>query len=196
MISAEKRFVTTVPTQRLFLMNSDFMQLQAEELAKRVATEPNNSARVRKLHQIVYGREATPEEVALGVEYLKTEPMLEYEEAKKRPPAEGMRGAGGRGRRPAAPAESKDAPSAAAGDKGTPPAMPPMPPSEEGQTPAAEAPPAGDAPPADFFGMGMMGGMGRRGGGPAGPPPPKYEPTAWGRYAKILLSSSEFLFVN
>ena len=196
MISAEKRFVTTVPTQRLFLMNSDFMQLQAEELAKRVATEPNNSARVRKLHQIVYGREATPEEVALGVEYLKTEPMLEYEEAKKRPPAEGMRGAGGRGRRPAAPAESKDAPSAAAGDKGTPPAMPPMPPSEEGQTPAAEAPPAGDAPPADFFGMGMMGGMGRRGDGPAGPPPPKYEPTAWGRYAKILLSSSEFLFVN
>ena len=44
--------------------------------------------------------------------------------------------------------------------------------------------------------MGMMGGMGRRGGGPAGPPPPKYEPTAWGRYAKVLLSSSEFLFIN
>jgi len=195
MISAEKRFVTTVPTQRLFLMNSDFMQLQAEELSKRVATEPNNPARIRKLHQIVYGRDASPEEVALGVEYLKTEPMLEYEEAKKRPPAEGMRGGADRGRRPAA-ADTKDAPPAAAGDKGTPPPMPPMPPSEEGQTPAAEAPPAGDAPPADFFGMGMMGGMGRRGGGPAGPPPPKYEPTAWGRYAKILLSSSEFLFIN
>ena len=33
-ISAEKRFTTTVPLQRLFLMNSDFMQLQAEELAR------------------------------------------------------------------------------------------------------------------------------------------------------------------
>ena len=38
-ISAEKRFVTTVPLQRLFLMNSDFMQVEAEELAKRVANE-------------------------------------------------------------------------------------------------------------------------------------------------------------
>ena len=24
----------------------------------------------------------------------------------------------------------------------------------------------------------------------------KYEPTAWGRYAKVLFSSSEFLFIN
>ena len=23
-----------------------------------------------------------------------------------------------------------------------------------------------------------------------------YEPTAWGRYAKVLFSSSEFLFIN
>ena len=30
-ISAEKRFTTTVPLQRLFLMNSDFMQLEAED---------------------------------------------------------------------------------------------------------------------------------------------------------------------
>ena len=35
-ITAEKRFVTTVPLQRLFLMNSDFMQLEAEDLARRV----------------------------------------------------------------------------------------------------------------------------------------------------------------
>jgi hypothetical protein len=36
-ISAEKRFTTTVPLQRLFLMNSDFMQIEAEDLARRVA---------------------------------------------------------------------------------------------------------------------------------------------------------------
>ena len=36
MQSAEKRFTTNVPLQRLFLMNSDFMQQQAERLADRV----------------------------------------------------------------------------------------------------------------------------------------------------------------
>ena len=34
--------------------------------------------------QLVYGRDATEEEIALGLEYLKTEPMLEYEERKKK----------------------------------------------------------------------------------------------------------------
>ena len=33
-ISAEQRFTTNVPLQRLFLMNSDFMQQQAEQLAQ------------------------------------------------------------------------------------------------------------------------------------------------------------------
>ena len=49
-ISAEKRFTTTVPLQRLFLMNSDFMQAEAEALAKRVAAEPDNRARIRKAY--------------------------------------------------------------------------------------------------------------------------------------------------
>ena len=50
--------------------------------------------------------------------------------------------------------------------------------------------------PYGMGGMGMMGGMGRRGPGGAAPPAVKYEPTVWGRYAKVLLSASEFLFVN
>ncbi len=195
-LSAEKRFVTTVPLQRLFLMNSDFMQLEAEELAKRVATEPTNRARIRKVYQTVFNRDASEEEVALGLEYLKAEPMLEYEEGKKRPPAEGApgmrRGRGG----PASTGPSKDS----------------APPAEQSEKPASAEPAAAlDAAPGDAaaaapgeavagapaeFGMGLMGGMGRR--GPGGPPVPevKYEPTAWGRYAKVLLSSSEFLFIN
>ena len=53
--------------------------------------------------------------------------------------------------------------------------------------------------------MGGMGGFaggfpgaagGRRGAGPAAPTTVKYEPSAWGRYAKVLFSSSEFLFIN
>jgi hypothetical protein len=57
------------------------------------------------------------------------------------------------------------------------------------------------------MGMGMMGGFagggggfggggGGRGRGGARPVEVKYEPTAWGRYAKILLSSTEFTFIN
>ena len=57
------------------------------------------------------------------------------------------------------------------------------------------------------MGMGMMGGMGGFGGGFGGPGggrgrggarpvEVKYEASAWGRYAKVLLSSTEFIFVN
>jgi len=223
LISAEKRFVTTVPSQRLFLMNSDFMQIEAEELAKKVAGEANNRERIRKAYKLVFGRDATEEEIALGTEYLKAEPLLEYEERKKKVPERGpgMR----RGGRPGGPG----GPPPAEGDKdkekeklissaATPGAKP-----EEGAKPelAAKPEPAAempaDMPPVEggagagaaaggggAMGMGMMGGVGGMGmggpggrrGGPAGPPPVKYEATAWGRYAKVLLSSTEFLFIN
>jgi hypothetical protein len=197
-ISAEKRFVTTVPLQRLFLMNSDFMQLEAEELAKRVANEADNRARIRKAYEYVYGRAATEEEVGLGLEYLKSEPLLEYDEGKTRAPAPGS-GGGRRGRGAQPPAADK--PDAAKADKAD---------AAKSDKPDAPKPDAGEAAVADAaagegaadaaaapapLGMGMMGGMGRRGGANA-PPEIKYDATVWGRYAKILYSSSEFLFVN
>ena len=56
---------------------------------------------------------------------------------------------------------------------------------------------AGASPEAAAMGMGMMGGMGgRRGQKPPAIPEVKYEPTAWGRYVKVLLSSTEFMFIN
>jgi hypothetical protein len=68
--------------------------------------------------------------------------------------------------------------------------------------PASEAAVAEAAMPVDAnaeMGMGMMAGVpgmgGRRGGG-AAPAEVKYDPTVWGRYTKLLLSSSEFIFVN
>jgi hypothetical protein len=179
-ISAEKRFTTTVPLQRLFLMNSDFMQAESEELAKRIAGEPDNRSRIKKAYQLVYGRDPSEQEIKLGIEYLHAEPMREYEENKNKP-AEGPAG-GGRGGRGGAGAPVTEAAAAA-----------PMP--EGGAN--ADAAPAGMP-----MGMGMMGGMGgfpgggRRGAGPAAPATVKYEPTAWGRYAKVLFSSSEFLFIN
>jgi mono/diheme cytochrome c family protein len=202
-ISAEKRFTTTVPLQRLFLLNSDFMQLEAEELARRVMPEADNRARVRKLFQLIYGRDASEEEIKLGVEYIKSEPMLSYEERKKKEkeaaPAEGMRrgrGPGGPGG-PGGPPAGGNAPPPEVSKAGGPPAgalaakvdmpMPDMP-EAANANPAAQAGDMG-------MGGGMMGGMGRRPGGPEDKPV-VYEPTIWGRYAKVLLSSSEFLFIN
>ena len=223
-ISAERRFVTTVPLQRLFLMNSDFMQVHSEELAKRVAAEANNRERIKKVHRIIYGREATEPEIALGLEYLKSEPLREYEERKKKAAEETPAGGGRRGREggkgpggpppamvsgmtekpagdkapasdkamaekpaadvPATTANSSPGGAAAAAEEGNPGGA------------GADAVDAAAPPPGFGMGQGMMMGMGgRRPGAPAAPEV-KYEPTAWGRYVKVLLSASEFLFVN
>ncbi len=188
-LSAEKRFTTTVPLQRLFLMNSDFIQLQAEELAKRVAGEADNTARIRKVYRITFGREPKEQEIQHGLEFLKTEPLVAYEEAKKRKPE-----------KDAAKSDSSKTDATkgkavkvdeAEGVKGD------MPTDEAAKVEM----PAPDAP-GQTMGQGMMGGMmmpgmmGRRGTGPAPEKEAKYEPTAWGRYAKVLLSSSEFLNIN
>lgn len=82
-ISAEQRYATNVPLQRLFFMNSDFVQQQAELLVRKIESEPTMEARIQKAYRLVFGRAATPEEVKLGVDYLRTEPLKEYEERKK-----------------------------------------------------------------------------------------------------------------
>jgi hypothetical protein len=108
-LSAEKRFTTNVPLQRLFFMNSDFAGQQAELLSRRVAAEPDSAARIRKAYGIVLGRAPSDEELKAGLEYLKREPMQEYEERKQaqvkkeadpktakdaKPKADAMRGGG------------------------------------------------------------------------------------------------------
>jgi len=194
-ISAEKRFTTTVPLQRLFLMNSDFISVESEELAKRIAGEPDNRSRIRKVYLLAYGREPSEQEIKLGIDYLHEEPMREYEENKNKPAEPGTGGGrGGRGRggmgtatataKPDAPAEGAEGAAA------------------EGGAPAEGAAPVEGAAPAPI-GMGMMGGMGGfggmgggRGGRGGAPAEVKYEASAWGRYIKVLLSASEFVFIN
>jgi uncharacterized membrane protein YgcG len=176
-ISAEKRFTTTVPLQRLFLMNSDFISVEAEEFAKRVASEPDNRSRIRKVYELAYGREPSEQEIKLGIDYLHEEPMREYEENKNKPADGESGGRGGRGRGGMGP--------------NTAAAKPEMPEETE-----AAAGADGDTPAQSAMGMGMFGGMGGRGGRGAAAPETKYEATAWGRYIKVLLSASEFVFIN
>ncbi len=138
-MSAEKRFTTSVPLQRLFLMNSPFVQQQAELLARRVAAEPDQKARIVKAYSLVFGRTPTLPEIETGVAYLKTEPIKEYDER----------------REAKAKAEKEPAPKA--------PEKPADKPDEQTDGKKDEKP---------------------------------LPVTIWGRYAKILLSSSEFLFVE
>jgi len=157
-LSAEKRFTTTVPLQRLFFMNSDFVQQQAEHLAQRVASEPDNTARIQKAYRLVFGRAATPDEVKIGLEYLRAEPMKEYEERK----AESQKKEAQKDKAPEAKSES----------------------AEPDSDMNAEAPP------------GMMSGLPGHAKAKTEDKKPPLPVTSWGRYAKVLLSSSEFLYIN
>ena len=65
--TAEQRFATNVPLQRLFFMNSDFVQQHAERLAERVADEPDDRARIEKVYRIVFGRAPTADELKAGL---------------------------------------------------------------------------------------------------------------------------------
>jgi hypothetical protein len=201
-ISAEKRFTTTVPLQRLFLMNSDFVQLEAEALYKRAAAEPDNRARIRKLYNLAYGRDPKETELQAGLEYLRTEPLKEYEESRlkakeKEAEKEKEKGkvaeTGDAEQKPAGeamPSASAAKPTIADTNAAEPD------PDATGETPAAET---ADAPanPNAAMGMGMMAGMPDANKGQASKPVEiKYQPTVWGRYAKLLLSSTEFIFIN
>lgn len=72
-LTAEKRHATNVPLQRLFFLNSGFVLKQAELLAKRVADEKGDEARIRKAYRILYQREVTPAELKAGQEFLAQE---------------------------------------------------------------------------------------------------------------------------
>src|SRR5262249_5881586 len=162
-ISAEQRYSTNVPLQRLFFMNSDFVQQQAELLAQRVLSETTVEARIQKAYRLVFGRSATPEEINLGADYLKTEPLKEYEERKKEEEEKEKK-----------KAEMKDKPNAPAAPQPSP----------------AEMPEAGAMDP-----NGMMSGV-VPGAAKSDDKKPLLPVTHWGRYMKVLLSSTEFIFIN
>jgi hypothetical protein len=65
--SVEKRTVSTVAPQALFLLNHDFTLTQARRLAERLARDvpegPEN--RIRHAYRLLFGRSATAEEVAV-----------------------------------------------------------------------------------------------------------------------------------
>ncbi len=77
--TSPQRFVTTVPQQALFLMNSPFIAEMAKALLARpdVRIDGGREKALRQLHRAVLGREPTREEVAFGVDYIQGSPAWE-----------------------------------------------------------------------------------------------------------------------
>jgi Protein of unknown function (DUF1549)/Protein of unknown function (DUF1553)/Planctomycete cytochrome C len=81
MQSAGGRDLTITPLQQLFVMNSAFMHEAAAELAAAVAPEPDNRARLRSLFRKTLGREPTPREMELALDFLPGGTIEQYAQA-------------------------------------------------------------------------------------------------------------------
>jgi hypothetical protein len=71
--TSEQRIQTATPLQQLFFLNSEFVQDRAKALAARVShLGDDDAARIRSAYRMLYQREATPEEITLGLNYLQS----------------------------------------------------------------------------------------------------------------------------
>ncbi len=70
-ITSDKRTVTTVPLQQLFVLNSEFMIQQSRALASRLqAATASDEGRIQQAFSLLYGRSPTPQELSLGRDFL------------------------------------------------------------------------------------------------------------------------------
>jgi hypothetical protein len=70
--TSPRRYVTTVPQQALYLMNSPFVIEQARALAGRLASASDDpEARIRQLYLLLFGRAPAARELALGVAFTR-----------------------------------------------------------------------------------------------------------------------------
>ena len=72
--TSEQRFSTNVPVQRLFFMNNSFVYAQAGKLAERVFPDADDTARIKQTYSLLFGRQPTPDELQLGLNFLKSTP--------------------------------------------------------------------------------------------------------------------------
>jgi hypothetical protein len=74
--TAESRLTTNVPLQRLFFMNSPFVEQQATALAARFTGEPG--ARIRGMYAALFTREPDAGELKLGLDYTAKSDWTSY----------------------------------------------------------------------------------------------------------------------
>ena len=73
--SVEKRTVSTVAPQALFLLNHPFAREQAKALAKRLGTPKGDAVkgRIEQAYLLLYGRPPSAGETQVGLDYLGTD---------------------------------------------------------------------------------------------------------------------------
>jgi hypothetical protein len=78
--TSPQRHTTTVPQQALFLMNSPFVVEQARHLLCRpdVSACQQPEQRIAQLYRLLYGRAAEPDDVALGLKFLRVAEQPEF----------------------------------------------------------------------------------------------------------------------
>jgi hypothetical protein len=68
------RSVSTVPSQALMMMNSEFIAKQAEEWARRLcAMESEPSKRIERMFRTAFGRPADGEEISGMLQFVKSQ---------------------------------------------------------------------------------------------------------------------------
>jgi hypothetical protein len=72
--TAEQRFSTNVPVQRLYFMNNAFVYAQAGKLAEKVMKLPDDTKRITECYHLMYGRDPSASELQLGLDFLKSTP--------------------------------------------------------------------------------------------------------------------------
>jgi len=60
--STPRRFTTTVPTQALFFLNSEFVHQRATTIAGKLLNEPTDEARLQRVYRMLFTRPATEQE--------------------------------------------------------------------------------------------------------------------------------------
>lgn len=71
--TSENRIVTNVPLQKLFFMNSGFVELQAKGLAERLngPDRPDDTGRINHAYRILFGRLPSKTELKLGLDFVR-----------------------------------------------------------------------------------------------------------------------------
>jgi hypothetical protein len=72
-VSSERRDVTTIPQQQLFVLNSQFMLESAQSLAARLTkASESDEERIALAYRWAFGRRPAPEEVRTGLDFLRS----------------------------------------------------------------------------------------------------------------------------
>lgn len=83
-----QRYQTTIPQQSLYLMNSPFVVEQARAMLTRpeIAAAKTPRQKISKLYRLLYGREASAEEIAWGTKYVQSTAFMRQTSSENQPP--------------------------------------------------------------------------------------------------------------